>query len=387
MAFDTGIPKLERLLLDPKEPPLAKGMTDPAVGVFHDLLNRFDPTLAQLRPKLSKGWKKAKPPPLPSLDIYQDFSAKTEALISAFQSLRGLDVNGTIDNKTALALVLAENNKKLITPAELIFGHGLKLSHTLTAVILTGGKECRFDFTVMNRNGDGAGLSLGVLHWAQRPGRLAELIVFLRDRSPVAGGIKAVDTLFGGTKQLDTVIAHLKLGAKGLKADGKSVDPKLEFAVPDPKVPPNWLDCFRSLVALPFAQAAMIEMATKTFRKLYDDAYADYPGDPKNLVGRDLKVYAPKLKSQRAVVFALDMINQHGGHVRDYYKECMKDHPNADEKAILTYLTERAAKFWLEQKKEKSEEKRKKNAAADTARRNFFINTKNLSSEIDFDPT
>ncbi|WP_315763640.1 peptidoglycan-binding domain-containing protein [Bradyrhizobium sp. SZCCHNS2005] len=386
MVFDTGIPKLDRLLNDAGESPLGEGANEPAVGIVHDLINRFDPKLARLRPLLPKSWKKAKAAPLPSADGYPVYAAKTAALVGAFQKLGGLPVTGKVDHATISALRTAQETKVLITPAELIFTHGLKYTHFLKAIVLTGGRECRFDFTVMNRNSDRAGLSLGVLHWAQRPKRLAELIEFLRRRSPVWLNTNFVDLIFGGKSDMDRVIAHLRLGAAGLDKKGWSKNPDLEFAQPPMAVAKYWPACFETLVGTPFAQAAMVEMAIKTFRKLYDDSYADYPGDETNLVGRDLKVYAPKLKSERAVIFALDMINQHGGHVPTYYKNFDTGHPDATEQQILESLRKQAADFWLGQT-DYSPEVRAKNAAADTGRRNFFLQTKNLSSDVDFDPT
>jgi hypothetical protein len=382
--FDTGLAKVDRLLADAAEPALVEGANEPAVGIVHDLINRFDPSLDQLRPLLPNAWKKAKPALLPSADGYTLFAPKTTALVRAFQKLRGLTVTGNFDHDTATALLAAEEAKRLITPAELIFTHGLKYSDFLKAIVLTGGKECRFDFTVMNRNSDAAGLSLGVLHWAQRPKRLVELIAFLRLRSPVWMGANFMDSIFGGATEMDRVLAQLQLGGAGLDAKGKSLDPSLEFAVPPMTVAKYWPACFEMLVATPFAQAAMVEMAIKTFRKLYDSSYADYPGDENNLVGRNLKGYAPLLKSQRAVIFALDMINQHGGHVPTYYHDYLAQNPQATEQQMLEALRDRAAAFWLGQNKPLAV--CQKNAAADTARRNFFLKTPNLSSQVDFDP-
>lgn len=377
MAFDSGIPKIDQLLTNPAEPPLSEGAKEPAVGIVHDLINRFDPSLRKLRSFLPRQWRRTKRAPLPDAKEYLAYSSMTTALVGAFQQSCGLPQTGNVDHATAFALLAAEKGKALVTPAELIFAHKLKYSHFLKALVLTGGKECSFDFTKMNRNTDRAGLSLGVLQWAQKPGRLAELIELMRASSPVIAGMKVMDVIFGGEAELDRVIAHLKLGKDGLKADGSSIDPKLEFARPPMVLRKYWPACFEILVAAPFAQAYMVDLAIKTYRKLYDASYPDYPGDPANLTGRNLKGYAPKLKSERAVIFALDMINQHGGAVRTYYNEIVTTQPDATEQQVLEGLRDRAVQSWSEAR----------DAAEDARRHNYFLDTPNLSSELVFDPT
>lgn len=387
----TGIAKLDRLLSDPAEPPLVEGTVSdedkPAVGVVQDLINRFDPQLEELRPLLPEPRKKWKPLPLPSVNEYGLFGPKTRAFVTAFQKHQGLPETGQVNQTTLLALAQMPLAKALITPGHFIVEFGERYSHFLKAVVLTGGKECRFDFTVMNRNTDAAGLSLGILHWAQKPKRLYEIIKHLRDTSPTWHGIPVVNLIFGGSVEMQSVLDHLNKPNGGVvPGTGVSTDPAYEFANPPMAVAKYWPACFAMLVGAPFAQRTMTDYAVRTFRKLYDDSYTGYPGDPSNLVGRNLRVYAPKLVSQRAVIFALDMINQHGGHVPQYYGQIVAANPQATEAEVLNGLRDRASAFWLGQTS-KPLATRQKNAAADAARRNYFLNTPHLSSQVPFDPS
>ncbi len=378
----TGILRIDRLLSEDGEPPLEQNSKDgDAIGVVHDLINRFDYRLKRMRPFLPPRatWRGA---PLPGDRNYMVFDGRTAALVSAYQKLRERETTGKVDRGTLASLIAEPASKALITSGHAICEHGFKHSHFLKALALTAGRECRFDSTVMNLNDDGAGLSLGVLHWAQKPGRLYELIVLLRE---LVADVRVFDRAFGDDATVQGMIAHLKKDKNGLTATGASNNPRYEFtrALAGQK---NWIPCFKSVLATRDVQYLSLEYAMHTYRRMYDESYQGYPSAVKNLAGHGLTTYAPKLKSERAVVFALDMINQHGWRVRSLYKKYTAAKPDATEAQILTALREGARNYWLGLKAPPTLQGRQRNADADSERRDFFLNTPNLASDKDFDP-
>lgn len=69
-------------------------------------------------------------------------------------------------------------------------------------------------FTAFNANTDRAGLSFGLILWAQRPGRLNELLRAFRDKAPEA----FVNSLGGGDAALaDNLIRHTARASGGVQ--------------------------------------------------------------------------------------------------------------------------------------------------------------------------
>src|SRR5262249_58776742 len=93
-------------------------------------------------------------------------------------------------------------------------------------VSLTSQFEGAGRFTALNRNTDRAGLSFGLIQWAQKPGRLNELLRAFQSRQPDL----FVQVLAGGDANLaQGLIAHTAKIRGGTDASGATIDPRFDL--------------------------------------------------------------------------------------------------------------------------------------------------------------
>jgi hypothetical protein len=234
--------------------------------------------------------------------------------------------------------------------------------------VLIASQECACRFETTNRNSDFAGLSLGIVHWAQKPGRLVELFdcFYLKEPDELA-------KLFGdkpGAKHenIKKVIDHLRKAGTVLYSDttlppkgrkkGDSIDRDLEFARPDPGKK-NWYLCFQNTLKSRLFQKLMLEFALATIRRTYDET-------------------SPRLSGRQKP--------------KNWYAEIIKKTPDISEQALLEEFRDRAKKFWIkkkppeDKKSEKQKQVEKQNSEGDERRRNFHLNTWYTRSDKEFDP-
>jgi len=143
-------------------------------------------------------------------------------------------------------------------------------------------------FDALNRNTDGAGLSVGIIQWAQSPGRLGELVALILD-SPDAEVVKARKGILG---EWETDAAKKKLLKEhvqaGVKARGIHKRNWKKKFKDDPdagtsRIPNEinllsneWATRFRKLLRYTSLQGFQV-----------DQAIADFKRDWKNLLGGD----------------------------------------------------------------------------------------------------
>jgi len=105
------------------------------------------------------------------------YGPKTIAAIQEFQSDQNLAATGTIDRPTLLALAKVEAKSPVMSSAYAAFVLDISATGLLRPATITMQFEGGGRFAVANLNTDRAGLSFGLIQWAQRPGRLHELLV------------------------------------------------------------------------------------------------------------------------------------------------------------------------------------------------------------------
>jgi hypothetical protein len=159
---------------------------------------------------------------------------------------------------------------------------GLLRMMAVTMIFEGGGK-----FTAFNANTDKAGLSFGLIQWAQRPGRLNELLRAFRDKAPAA----FVNILGGGDAALaENLIKHTAKANGGVNANGVTTDPKFDL-IRDP-----WAARFKRAGLDPALQRVQVTTAIDAF----------------TLSLKLLKGFAPEVRTERGVAFMLDVANQFG---------------------------------------------------------------------------
>ena len=142
-------------------------------------------------------------------------------------------------------------------------------------------------FTALNRNADKAGLSFGLIEWAQKPGRLNELLRAFHDAQPDV----FVQILGDGDAAL----------AAGLLAHTAKPRAELDPVEHDgPDVRPDGGE----LESLARPPAATRDLQKVQIRRL---------SAPLRPPAAQIRAYAPSLRSERSLAFMLRQIaNQHG---------------------------------------------------------------------------
>lgn len=160
---------------------------------------------------------------------------------------------------------------------------GLTKLLSVTAQMEGSGK-----FGALNLNTDGAGLSFGLIQWAQRPGRLAEIVYAF-----CQAGAEDFARIFGyGTlPTAQGLLAHIRKPNGGVDpASGTTTDPDFDL-IYEP-----WVSRFRAAAAFVPYQTVQVATALADFSQSY----------------LRLRQYATDMTSELSVGFMLDLANQYG---------------------------------------------------------------------------
>jgi hypothetical protein len=155
-------------------------------------------------------------------------------------------------------------------------------------------------FAAVNRNTDRAGLSFGLIQWAQKPGRLRELLQAFSDRERAL-----YVQIFGGGDEVlaQSLLTHTAGTRGGTDASGHTLDPRFDL------VSDEWVSRFREAGTTPALQRVQLDCASAAFTTALTR----------------LQLVAPQLHSERAVAFMLDVANQHGdGGAADILRTVMR---------------------------------------------------------------
>jgi len=157
-------------------------------------------------------------------------------------------------------------------------------------------------FGALNLNTDKAGLSYGIIQWAQKPGRLPEIL-----KAFSAADRELYIDIFGdGDANLaDGLIAHVSRLKGGVNPKtGETTNNKFDL------IAPSWSRRFEKATLQPVFQIAQVQTAAKVFKSSL----------------ADIQVYAPDIRSERGIAFMLDVANQFGdGGLKDIYREVHRD--------------------------------------------------------------
>jgi hypothetical protein len=142
-------------------------------------------------------------------------------------------------------------------------------------------------FAAINRNSDGAGLSFGLIQWAQKPLRLNELLTAFQQRERTA----FIDIFGAGDAALAAdLVRHTAKKRGGTTGDGETTDPRFDL------IRSPWtarlLHAGRDLRL----QRVQLDVAVEAFTRS----------------AQLLQVSAPEVQSERGIAFLLDVANQHG---------------------------------------------------------------------------
>jgi hypothetical protein len=357
----SGIERIDRLYYEhPQAQPIVQHDPDKeAVGFIQDLL-------------AGHGFREM-PDALSS--SYGSFGNQTRKAVAEFRGIPDApDVN--VDGETLRMLVdkLATNPRAC--RGYLTFKLNFPWTGVLYAMSLVTLQEGRF--ATLNRNTDQAGLSFGVIQWAQSPKRLFGLVNAFHQKEP-----DLFNSTFGGNEKAQGMLAHVnkKLGglriinAKG-ETDGETADPLYDLTKPP------WDGWFEDAGRSDVLQRIQVQLAQQAFRETVA-IIRSYAGD--------------RIRSQRAMAFMLDLSNQHGPHegrfhtgAKAVYKAALAQGaltPGLEEKELMERMSKRSIEILKAKYSCKPTNTPQKNRTnkriveGGEARRLFFRETKYLSNQ------
>lgn len=200
-------------------------------------------------------------------------------------------------------------------------------------------------FSALNLNTDKAGLSFGLIQWAQKPGRLTDILIGFRSTSAADFARILGD---GDANLADSLIAHTQKPNGGIDvATGQTTDPAFNL-IQEP-----WVTRFKSAALfLPF-QSTQVSVALSAFNSFYSQ----------------LRSFAPDITSERGVAFMIDLANQYGpGGAQSIYKAVHQ--PGLTESQLLAAITDESVSRIQDPFKQSAR-----------ARRESFLNTGFLSDQ------
>jgi len=219
---------------------------------------------------------------------YGVFGARTTAAVQSFRTTQGLPTGDTVDAQCLQTLVQANATTAVASRGYLTLV--LNFSYTGLAKVLSvvAQMEGAGKFSALNLNTDKAGLSFGLIQWAQKPGRLTEILKAFSSAGP-----DDFARIFGdGDAALAAqLIAHTQKVRGGVDpATGLTTDPAFDL-VNEP-----WVSRFRQAALFKPFQQVQVQTALEDFLDSW----------------KIVQAYAPELNTERAVGFMLDVANQFG---------------------------------------------------------------------------
>jgi len=216
------------------------------------------------------------------------FGPVTSAAVQNFRVQQGLAAGNQVDAQTLQALVQAPAPSPILSRGYMTLVLDFAYGGMAKILSVTAQMEGAGKFGAMNLNSDKAGMSFGLIQWAQKPGRLTEILKAFRSASA-----NDFANIFGGgdSSVSDGLIAHAEQANGGINpASGETTDAAYDL-IREP-----WVSRFR--------QAALF----KPFQQVQVKTALDDFGRSLNLIEQ----YAPQLNTERALGFTLDLANQFG---------------------------------------------------------------------------
>jgi peptidoglycan hydrolase-like protein with peptidoglycan-binding domain len=279
------------------------------------------------------------------------FGPVTSAAVQTFRAQQSLPAGNQVDAQTLQGLVGAPATKPIASQGYLTLVLNFNYGGLAKILSVVAQMEGAGQFTAMNKNLDHAGLSFGLIQWAQKPGRLTEIL----NAFFAASAADFVRILGGGDAGVASgLIAHTQQPGGGIdRISGETTDPAFDL-VNDP-----WVSRFSAAALwVPFQQV-QVQTALNDFRSSFSQ----------------IEQYAPQLNSERAVGFMLDLANQFGnGGAHSIYQASWHDGMAIGDalQAMANESVQRIQDPWK---------------AATQARRQHYLTTAFLSDDAFSDPT
>jgi hypothetical protein len=229
--------------------------------------------------------------PLMRVSGYGKYGQATKRAVKHFRARFGLGSGETVTRATLERLVSEPASRPVISRPYLTYVldvsyRGYAKLVSVVAIVEGAGK-----FAAIARNPDRAGLSIGIIQWAQKPKRLAEIT----KRFDATTATKAIvrpllGFQVGDDTGFNSLITHLESARGGTKANGESTNSTYDL-IRDP-----WKSRFTNVCLNSALQKVQVEAAVAAFQ-------ASHTAFPTDLA---------MLTSEKSVALALDIANQFG---------------------------------------------------------------------------
>jgi hypothetical protein len=225
--------------------------------------------------------------PNPTAMDYGVFGNLTKAAVNGFRADNGLDAADTVDSRMIKALVQTPSKTPVASRPYVTLALDFEWTGLTKIVLLTSILEGEGSFGAMNLNTDKAGMSYGIIQWAQKPQRLHRLLAALQ----AADGNLFTKIFGGGDPEVASgLLNHTALPNGGVDASGETTDDRFDLT------DEIWTARFQAATLSPECQKAQVTAALTAFRNSL----------------AILKGYAPEFTTERAIAFKLDLANQFG---------------------------------------------------------------------------
>ncbi len=234
--------------------------------------------------------------PNPTAADYGLFGGLTRTAVNGFRTSNGLAAADIVDSQTVQSLVRAPAKTPVVSRPYVTLVLDFEWTGLTKVVALTSILEGEGSFGAMNLNTDKAGMSYGIIQWAQKPQRLHELLLAYQ-----ATDGDEFTTIFGGGDAgvASGLLSHTGLPNGGVDASGVTTDPDFDL------VDARWKGRFQAATLSPQCQKVQVTAALSAFQSSL----------------QLLKGYAPEFTTERQVAFMLDLANQYGnGGAESLYK-------------------------------------------------------------------
>jgi len=233
---------------------------------------------------------------------YGVFGAVTASAVQSFRKLQNLPDGQQVDSGFVRSLVCTPAASPMISRGYLTFVLDIAYAGLAKVLSVVAQMEGAGKFAALNLNTDCAGLSFGLIQWAQRPGRLAEILNAFNQ----AGRSDFVQIFGSGSAIVaDGLLAHTKKPSGGVDPKtGATTDPAFDL-VREP-----WVSRFRRAALSIAFQKVQVQTALSAF----EDSCAQ------------IRKFAPEVRSEQGMAFMIDVANQFGnGGVCNLYKAVRRD--------------------------------------------------------------
>lgn len=298
LTTQCDIPGVDDLLKGDNAPPIDAKSPPLAIGAIQDLLagHGFRGVPALVSPQ------------------YGRWTPSTTSALQTFQKDNGLNAADRVDGQSLrkALTVAAVDPRASEVYLSLVLGipaTGMKKILSLVAQMEGAGK-----FGAINLNTDGAGLSFGLIQWAQKPGRLTEILSAMS-----AADRNLFVSIFGGNDVVaDGLLNHCRRPNGGVDPKtGATTDPAFNL-IEEP-----WVGRFKQSALEKQFQKVQVQVALQSFNRSY----------------ARIRELAPDLTSERSVAFLLDVANQFGdGGLAKLYRDIHR--PGMTEPDLLQSIAD-----------------------------------------------